>query len=585
MHLVEDQRRLRRRTLIVAYLAAGFCTLGLFGVMGRVAMLRWMPQPPLVAEAARRFSSHPLHARRGTITDRRGRPLAVTRYGYKLFVDPGIIDDFSEFAAHLAHALDANPAEIDQQIGMNAERRYVVINKLLSEPQAQAVRELELRGAALDPRPVRHYAAGDLAGQVVGFVGAEHRGMDGIEFACDQRLRGDSGRLRYLRDARRRVLWVDENDYTPPTHGSEVRLSIDLVVQQIAQQELLTTVEKYSPKTAEVVVLHARSGQVLAMVNWPYYNPNDRGNAPPAVRRNRCVTDPYEPGSIFKPFVHSAVTAAAVAHPDDRVDTTTSGAWRTDFGRILHDASAHGTLTWDMVLIKSSNIGMGKMGLKLGARRMHEAVRRFGFGSSTGSGLPGESPGIVNPLRQWNLYSQTSVPMGQEIAVTPLQMARAFTAFANHGKIVQPSIHACDALTPKYTAALNPDVADHTRQVLRRVITEGTGKKANSKLYRIFGKTGTAQVPSPDRRGYLPRTYTGSFICGAPLANPQIVVIVVVHQPDPDKGYYGGIVAAPVAMRIVERTLPYLGIPPDVPDARSARVASFPDDSPSNSNM
>ncbi len=573
LHLVDDSSRLRRRTMIVAYLAAGLCTLGLVGVMVRVATLRLMPQPPLVAEASKRFSSNVLHARRGTIADRCGRPLAVTRYGYKLFVDPGIIEDFSVFSAHLAHALDANPAAIDQRIGRNADRRYVVINKLLSEQHARAVRDLNLRGAALDPRPVRHYAAGNLAGQVVGFVGDEHRGMDGAEFAFDQRLRGETGRLRYLRDASRRVLWVDENDYRPPDHGEDVRLSIDLVIQQIAQQELLQTVEKHSPKTAEAVVLHARSGQVLAMVNWPFYDPNDRGNTPPAMRRNRCVTDPYEPGSIFKPFVHAAATAAGVAHPNDRIDTTTSGAWRTDFGRLLHDASPHGMLTWDEVLIKSSNIGMGKIGLKLGSRRMREALRKFGFGSETACGLPGESPGIVNPLRQWNKYSQTSVPMGQEIAVTPLQMARAFTAFANGGRIVQPSVLAADALNPRYSPALDPAIADHTRYVMRRVVAEGTGRKANSKLYQVFGKTGTAQVPAPDRRGYLPRTYTGSFICGAPLANPQIVVIVVVHQPDPDTGYYGGIVAAPVAKRIIERTLPYLGIPCDVPNPDSRQVA------------
>lgn len=558
------------RSLLVARVVVVLISLVLLALLGRVAQLqskRFDGVQRLAETAGARQSTVDLQARRGALLDRQGRTLAVSRRGYRLFVDPQLIDDPDRFALDLAHAIGDDPARIDQLIGVRADRRYVVIDRLLDDDQVDAVRDLDRRAVGLEPRLVRHYPQGSLAGQLIGFVGAEHRGLEGMEYLLDARLRGEPGRLHFWRDARRRPVWVEQTGFTAADHGVDVRLSIDSVIQRITEQQLAAAAEHFHARAAQAVVMHATSGQVLALANWPRFDPRAGGRIDPDARRNRAVTDPYEPGSIFKPFVHAAATEAGVVAPDERIDCTEAGFFVTSGGRRLRDARGHGVVSWDRVLIESSNIGMALIGERLGAQRLHDAVRRFGFGAATGVGLPGESAGIVNPLRQWNHYSVTSVPMGQEIAVTPLQMVRAFSAFANRGLMVSPSILAAHRDTPLYQRVLDPEVADHTRRVLRRVIADdhGTGRRARSDRYRIWGKTGTAQVPDRVNGGYKDNAYTASFVCGAPLRRPQLIVVVVVHEPDPEIGYYGGLVAAPVAKRIVEHSLEYLGTPHDAP--------------------
>lgn len=552
-----------RRCLIVGRIVLVLVSVAMLVLVGRVVQLQHQPPEPLAEAAGSRHSRQPLLARRGSLLDRRGRPLAVSRVGHRLFVDPALIDNHRHFAFHLGHAIGADPASIDQLLARYEGSRYIVVDKLLDDEQAAVADAFDHPAVGLEPVLVRHYPQGVIAGQLVGFVGDEHRGLDGAEFIFNQRLDGEPGRAVYLRDHDRNPLQVAAADYQPPVDGDDVQLSIDVVIQSIAEDALAEVCRKHRADRGEAVVMHAGTGQVLAMANWPRYDPADRGNVPPAARRNRCVTDPYEPGSIFKPFVHAAATDAGVARPSEKIDCTDSGFYISPRGRRLRDAHGHGTLSWDDVLVFSSNIGMAIVGQRLGERRMHAAVRRFGFGSLTGSALPGESVGIVNPLGVWNHYSETSVPMGQEIAVTPLQMVRGFAAFANGGLVPSPSVLHEHAERPIYQRAISQHTADHTRQVLRRVVTEGTGRRARSDKYRIWGKTGTAQVPDRVNGGYIDRAYTASFVCGAPLRRPAIVVLVVVHQPDPETGYYGGLVSAPAARRIVERSLQYLGVPFD----------------------
>jgi len=572
----EPRRRQLHRSLILARIVSVCLTLALLGLVGRVVQLQHAPPEPLDQAAGSRESQVPLIARRGALLDRYGRTLAVSEVGFRLFVDPQLIDDHQRFAIHLARLIDDDPARIDRLIGQRADSRYVVIDPLLSPRLVQHVRNYNHPAVGLKKRLVRHYPQDKLAGQLVGFVGAEHIGLEGLEFAFEDALSGEPGQVRYLRDVRRRPVWVEPDDYQPPQHGRDIRLSVDAVVQAAAERHLADACEKYKAPRGEAVVLDPANGQVLAMANYPAFDPSRRGNVPAERRRNRCITDAYEPGSVFKPFVHAAATAAGVAEPDEKIDCTDAGFFVTSAGRRLHDAHGHGTLNWSGVLIKSSNIGMARVGLRLGAERMYHAVRRFGFGSPTGSGLPGESPGIVNPLARWNHYSITSVPMGQEIAVTPLQMAAAFSAFANGGLVPVPSVRAGDSAEPIFTPAIDPDVADYTRRTLRRVVTEGTGRRAQSDKYRIWGKTGTAQVPDRTHGGYIDNAYTANFICGAPLNRPRIVVIVTVHRPDKSIGHYGGVVAAPAAKQIVEQTLEYLAVPhdaDDAPDHPDSRVA------------
>lgn len=599
----------RRRALRWAYGFAAFATIAMVALFARVVQLRETDAAPLIDSAGSRRSSMTLHARRGALLDRAGRRLAVTRIGYRLFIDPSLVDDDPWFAHRLAEVIDADPVAIDRLLTRRGGSRYEVLRPLLSDRQVKAIRAFDHPAVGLQARPVRQYPHGRLAGQVLGFTGADRVGLAGAEFRFNDRLAAEDGTLRYVRDAARRAIAADDRGFTPPAHGRDVTLSIDAVVQRITERSLAETCREHRAQAGQAVVMDSRNGQILAMANWPFYDPRDGGNPParpaeampaspmvaegqrereeaaqawpprpdPATRRrNRCVTDPYEPGSIFKPFIHAAATESGKVTPEEKINTTETGYIVTDGGRKLHDAHAHGVLTWDDVLVFSSNIGMAKVGLRLGADGLHDAVRRFGFGAKTGSGLPGESRGIVNPLSQWNHYSVTSIPMGQEIAATPLQMVRAFSAFANGGVMASPTIRAEPNDPPIVKRAIDESAADHTRDVLRRVVTEGTGRRARSDKYRLWGKTGTAQVPDRVNGGYIDNAYTGSFICGAPLRDPRIVVIVVVKQPDPDTAYYGGIVAAPFAKRIVEQTLEYLGEPYDVPSEADSQPRRGP---------
>ncbi len=563
--------RIGRMTIVAAVLV----TLGLLGLLARVAQLQWRPPAPIAARVGQGAGSLNLPGQRGAILDAKGRVLASTRIGYRLFVDPHIIEDPMRFSAQAAYALGRDPAAIDQAIGMAGDSRYVVLDDLLNEREVARVRELNLRGLALQPRPVREYLGGEMAGQLLGTVGAEHQGLEGVEFAMHRGLAGRTGTMRARRDARRRPFWVERGDYTPPTDGKPIRLSIDVTVQTIAERELAAACEHFEATLGEVVVMHARTGQLLAVVNWPFVSPDELFDAEDeAHRRNRCATDAYEPGSTFKPFVWAAATSLGIADPDEKIDCTTSGVWRAECVRRLHDAHAHGVLDWRGVLIKSSNIGMAQIGERMGAPRLHRTVTAFGFGRKPGADLPGEARGIVLPLDRWNGYSITSVPMGQEIAVTPLQLVKAFSVFANGGVMVTPSWLADERHAPIRQRVLDEPTADLTRQMLGRVISEGTGRRAKSTKYRLWGKTGTAQVPDKVNGGYVEDGFVASFVCGAPLRNPQIIVAVIVHQPNRAIGHYGGTVAAPAAKNIVEQTLAYLGVPAiDESDKDALQVA------------
>ena len=570
----------QERVLLVVRIFAVGATLLLVGLLGRVVQLQYRPDRPIADRVVHRGATGRLLARRGALLDTRGRPLAISRLGRRLFVDPQLIEDPAAFPLHVAHAIGASAARIDRMINRRADSRYVVIEPLLNEEQLAAVRRLDLPGLATEPVAVRHYPQEKTAGQVIGFVGTEHKGLDGLEYKLEPVLSGRAGHLETLRDARRRPLWIERAGYTPPSDGKDVRLSIDTVIQRIAERELAAACEKYQADRGEVVVMDARSGQLLAMANWPPMDPRDPTASDVSHRRNRCVTDPYEPGSVFKPFIHAAATEAGLADPKDIIDCTEAGFWVSPVGRFLHDAHGHGKITWSEVLVLSSNIGMAKVCRELGPQRMHRALSEFGFGRLTGVALPGESAGIVNPLDAWTSYSLSSIPMGQEIGTTPVQLVRAFSVFANGGLAVSPTVLAAEADSPIYQRVLRQRTADYERRLLRRVVTKGTGRRAQSDLYRIWGKTGTAQVPDRVHGGYKDNAYTASFICGAPLLEPRIIVLCSVHEPDPDIGYYGGVVSAPVAKRVVERTLTYLGVPPDVQDEeeetaeQDARVAA-----------
>ncbi len=503
-------------------------------------------------------------------------------------------------------------------------RRYVRVSGVLSDEQLAAVKALELPGVHVERGPVRAYTPGDLAASLIGKVGVDGTGLLGAELANDARLIGTSGRVRYIRDAWNRALWIEVGDYVAADHGSEVRLSIDIELQRIAQEELEKGVATANAAGGRLVMIDPASGEILAMVDIVRELPDavpfewvERGVASdrsadtdrdryitlkadpgrdvhPALGRNRCVEDVYEPGSTLKSIVWASVTELGLVEPTEVIDTE-GGVWRVPYGRrVVRDVNEKDELTWFDVLVHSSNIGMVKGASRASFAQLHDAVGRFGFGTRTELPLPGETRGIVTSLGNWNDWTQTSVSFGYEIAVTPVQMVRAYAAFARTGDRAGTIPRSLSLIAREQghgtvdVRVISPETARLTREAMAQVAqhldetikTFGYGHQDWS--YTLFGKSGTAKVPlgkAPDGmraprgyKGYFPRQYTTSFIAGAPAEQPRIIVIVIIDDPGPDlvqrNRYYGSHVAGPVVRKVVERSLKYMGVEPS-PGMRS----------------
>lgn len=373
------------------------------------------------------------------------------------------------------------------------------------------------------------------------------------------------------------MIAVAAEDYVPPQHGRHLMLTIDANIQLFAEQELAATCAEFNAPRGEVVVMDPNTGEVLALANYPTFNPQNH-DAPPDLRRNSCLVSPYEPGSTLKPFLVGPALQTRVTTVGE-VWPINGGHYVAPDGRKVSDVHAYGPLpTWD-VLVKSSNIGMCMLSERMGRPAMHRALSAWQFGRVTGIELPGEAPGRLNPLKKWIPYSTESVAQGYEIMVTPLQLCRGFCAYANGGRLVQPTLVKgvldADGKTVEKNKPvdiayqpqiLDPVVAAQVRRVLCDVPIRGTaaptGKSEGGRSYiwNVFGKTGTAHI-SLGKQGYSPTKYTSSFLCGAPAEAPRLVVAFIVHEPDKDVGHYGGVVSAPGAKRLLERSLSYLQVP------------------------
>ncbi len=557
---IQTARAAAWSTLLVSLIIAA-----LLGLLVRVAQLKLRPDPALALAAGATMTSRTELAPRGDILDRRRRKIATSSVGYRLFVDPQIVTDAQTIAVDLAAAIDGDPVEIDRKLLARPGNRYVVVKDPVSQRDAAAIRQADLRGVGLEPRLVRHYPHGGLASGIVGRVGFEHTGLAGMEHRFDRRLTPRHGERRAIRDARRRALWIDATAYDPPQPGADVRLSIDLVIQEIAERRLAQALEDFEAAGGRLVVLDSRSGELLAVCDLDGTGEITSSEpAHPALRRNRCVTDPYEPGSTFKPFVWSVATELGKAHPEEVIDVPENGRHRTSRGRLIRDAHPRPPpVTWSGVLIRSLNSGMAIVAERLNHHQMQEAIERFGFGIKTGCGIPGESIGLVTPASRWSHYTQTSVAMGHEIGVTAVQMARAFAVFARDGTMPALRITAMEPEDLEFDVehrVLSQAAAMTVRDTLRQAVIDGTGRPARSRKYTLFGKSGTAQLPKPDGGGYYDDRYVSSFIAGAPYLDPRIVVLAVIDEPNPARGYYGGPVAGPIVRDVIEATLAYLGV-------------------------
>ncbi len=624
------------RVSIVSRLLIGLCVLVFLGVLGRVAQLQIEPDERLTGNVGLRQSVRFESPVRGEIFDRRGRVIASTRFAKRVFVDPTrFSDETGEGVVKLAHALGIDPAEVGQRIvsrmatnesakaeaEVTGERarliQYVSIGDPIEADAVQAVRELKLPGVYFEDMPVREYPALDQLANLLGLVGVEHSGLLGFEYAFDTELTGERGEGAYVRDASRKPLWIEPGTWKPAKAGGDVRMSIDLELQRIAVEELQRGLIEADAAGGRLVMADPRTGEILAIADLvreipglleiplipedqkrqPGYQlpvgrydtiPDDQNlGVHPALAKNRCVEHLYEPGSSFKPFIWATVTEAGKAVPDE-VFNTERGVWRTSYGRRIEDVTRRDEMTWREVLVNSSNIGMIKATERLSFKEVRDKVVELGFGRPTRIGLSTESAGAVTSSKDWSKYTQTSIAFGHEVGVTPVQILRAFGAFAREdeyaGTVVDLRLTGVGEEEPivakrvfgqevsRVVRGALVDVAAKAEANLERTKGEGGWR------YTMFGKSGTADVPvgpAPkgfkypvSRVGYYEGQYNSSFLAGAPFANPRLTVIVVIDDPGPEliraKQHYGSWVAAPVARRVLERSLEYLGVEPDI---------------------
>jgi cell division protein FtsI (penicillin-binding protein 3) len=562
-----------RATRLRAAVALGAVSLAFVGLTGRLAHLQIVRADHYSAMAIeQQVVSRRLSARRGDVLDASGRRLASSVRVWSVFADPSQLRDLGTTADALARTLELDSDRLLTRFRARPKSRFAWVKRQITPSEARAVRKLALHGVHMRREYDRSYPHGTRAAHVIGFTDIDGRGLAGIELQMDALLRGRAGMELARCDGGRRAMQTSAAGVRrDPFNGHDVQLTLDLQVQIIAEQELDEAFEKHAPESAMVVVLDVQSGAVLAMASLPGYAPESAGDFPPEARRNMSVTDAYEFGSVMKPFTIALALDAGTVTPETVFDCH-GGNWRVTAGRTLHDAHEYGPLSVFEILVHSSNIGAAQIAMRLGLQPLHDGIVSFGFATRSEIALPGEIGGIVHDARYWNdPHSVISVSFGQEIAVTPLAVTRAFAALANEGVLPEPHVvrgivHTGTGQTV-YTAAERPgrrvvsaDAARAVMAMLHQVVERGTGKRAQIKGYTVGGKTGTAQLPNPAARGYADGKYLSSFVAVAPVEQSRIAVLVALKAPTKG-GHYGGTVAAPAVRNIVERTLMHLRVP------------------------
>ncbi len=528
-------------------------------------------------------------ARPGEIVDRHGHVFATSVCVRSVYVVPKQIRDAWHVAQQLGEALGISPDQLFERIASHPERRFLWVKRRISDAEADRIRQLKLPAGVCGFRDEfrRHYPQGATAAQVIGLRDIDGRGRGGVEQSLDNLLSGQDGTRELVQDARGQIIEVRDDSATPPRHGQTVVLTLDAVIQVYAERALDSVVAQWKPQSACAIVLDPKTGDILAMASRPTFDPNHAEAAAAEAWKNRSIADMYEPGSTFKPFVVAwGLSQGCVRH--DEVFHCENGEYKMG-RRVLHDHHKYGPLSVVDILVKSSNIGMAKIGQRMGNPRLYQAAMAFGFGGRTGIELPGELPGRVRPLKQWNSYSTGSVPMGQELAATPLQIIAAYGALANGGTLITPRLVVRESgpngLPGSGSAGagivshvIEGGVADWVRrEALSAVVSRGTGKKAAIKGYQIFGKTGTAQKLDPQTGEYSRELHVSSFVCGAPVDDPRVLVLISVDQPTVSLNgeHFGGSVAAPAAGELLHKALLRLKVPADETLLRSALL---PDD-------
>ena len=530
---------------------------------------------------------------RGIIYDRNGKKLAVSLKVNSVYALPREIKDKVRTAKILSHLLNLPQEDLLKKF---SAKSFVWVKRKVSFAEEEAIRkalsegvcpvrkkglskEVEnakktiglkefgvpykiSKGVYFLPEEKRFYPQGQLAAHLLGFCDIDNKGLEGIELFYDSYLRGREGWRFSEKDAHRSEIVAFEKRNIPPVNGYSLLLTIDIVIQYIVEKELKKTVEEFRPLSATVIVLNPQNGDILALANYPTYDPNSFSSFSPSFYRNRAITDFFEPGSVFKIVTASAALEERVVKLEDTFYCE-KGKYHFK-GGVLHDYHPYGKLTFSEVIEKSSNIGISKIAQILGKEKLYEFILKFGFGSTTGIDLPGETEGLVNSPKEWSDISILNIPMGQGVGVTSLQLVRAISAIANGGELIQPHLvkeirdekgEKIKSFSFSRKRIISRETASEMREILQRAVERGTGKNARIKGYKVAGKTGTAQKVNP-KGGYYKDKFIASFIGFLPADDPLISIVVVIDEPQ--GAHFGSVVAAPLFQRIGRQVMEYL---------------------------
>ena len=553
-----------RRILFVAIALV----LWMLAIGARLVQLQVHQHDSLASRARnQQLSSIETAPTRGQVLDRQGRELARSLDTESFYSDPGEVKNIDETVRKIASVTGLDRADLIKRFNdaKDANKKFIWIARRLEMERASKLDALELDGVYSRKEPKRYYPNDTLAAHVLGFVNADELGLGGVEQSYNEKIRGEAGKVYLEVDRDRRAF---ESYEVQPHPGQTVVLTIDQLIQYRTEQALQAAVERSHAKSGSAIVMDPRTGEILALANSPTFNPNDAGKVSPEEKTNGAVQNIYEPGSTFKIVAFSAAIEKGLVKPDDKIDCQMGSI--TVAGRVIHDHKPFGVLTVADALAQSSDVAAIKLGLLAGNDSMYDYMKRLGFGSRTGIDLAAESPGILRPVNRWQPASIGSIAMGQEVGVTPLQMAAAYSALANGGIWIKPHVvrelrlpdgTVVYQAKPETHRALNPETTVAMRGMFEGVTLHGTARKAQLEGYTAAGKTGTAQKVDPKTHAYSATKFIGSFVGFAPVSNPAVVIIVVIDEPQ--GSYHGGDIAAPVFREIAEQVLPELNITPD----------------------
>jgi cell division protein FtsI (penicillin-binding protein 3) len=511
---------------------------------------------------ARHLRVEKISAHRGTITDRNGEPLAISTPVDSIWANPKELAPAVDDVPQLARVLGVDSQQLIRRITRSMDKEFLYLKRRLSPEKAKEVLALKLPGINVQREYRRYYPAGEVAGHLIGFTDIDDDGQEGLELAFNHWLAGEMGAKRVLKDRYGRSVENVES-IRPPHHGKELRTSIDLRIQYVAYRVLKAAIQTHSAESGSIVVLDIQTGEVLAIVNQPTYNPNDRSQFSAERYRNRAITDIFEPGSSIKPLVVAAALESGEYRPSSVIDT--APGYVVVGTKNIEDSRNLGRISLTTILARSSNVGATKLAMSLQSEQIWNTMTQFGLGSLTASGFPGESAGLLTHFSHWRPISQATLAYGYGLSVTPLQLAQAYGVLGNNGQLRPISLVALDQ-PAEGDQIISRDSATAVRRMLEEVVGPGgTGTGAAVTGYRIAGKTGTSWKFAAG--GYSKDRYISVFAGLAPASNPRLAAVVVIDEPTGEL-YYGGDVAAPVFADVMSESLRLLAVPPDALPAR-----------------